>query len=232
MSARLGVMQPYFFPYLGYWQLIDAVDDFIIYDDVQYIKSGYINRNRIILQNEAKFITLILQGASSNKMINEIEVGRNQKKMVKSIQQGYAKAPYFKDVMPLIESCILFEESNLGLYLANSITEICNYLKIETSLHLSSALERDETLDRTERLIHFCKHFNSKQYINALGGQELYDKDYFASHDIELSFIDMNDVTYDQFNSNEFISHLSIIDIMMFNSIPDIKTMLGEYKLV
>jgi len=232
MSRTLAVMQPYFFPYIGYWQMIHAVDDFIIYDDVNFIKSGYINRNSILVNKKSHGITLPVQGASSNKLINELTIAQQPKKIVKSIKQAYAKAPYFKEVMPVVEDALLLDEKNLAKYLTYGLTQIAKYLLIETEIHVSSQIERPDELDRTERLIHFCRHFDSDRYINAIGGQELYDKKYFQERNIELNFIKMNSIEYEQYTSMDFIPFLSIIDVMMFNERSDIKEMLNDYTLI
>ena len=107
---NLAVMQPYLFPYIGYWQLIDAVDIFIIYDDVNFIKRGYINRNNILENKTSQLITLELIGASQNKRINEISIGNNVNKLLKTLKQNYLKAPFYKDVFPVLEEILNNEE--------------------------------------------------------------------------------------------------------------------------
>ncbi len=232
MITTVGVMQPYFFPYLGYWQLIHAVDHFIIYDDVQYIKSGYVNRNRILNQGKPHFITLQVQGASSNKLINEVQVGQNRKKLLKTISQTYAKAPYFADVMPILETCLTNTNSNLSAFLSDSLIVIADYLQIKTKFHVSSNIEKSDDLDRTERLFYFCDYFSSTHYINAYGGRDLYDKEEFGRKNIKLSFIRMKEVIYPQIKSEEFHPSLSIIDVLMHNSLDDTKVLLNKFELL
>ncbi len=232
MKNTLGVMQPYFFPYLGYWQLLNAVDHFVIYDDVQYIKGGYINRNYILLQNKRHTITLQLQGASSSKMINDIMTGSNHKKLLKTIEQAYTKAPFFNQVFPVIEDCLNYDTKNLAELLTYSILNISNYLEIESHFHRSSEINKDLGLDRTERLYFFCQHLNCDRYINAIGGQHLYNKEEFLSQNIELRFIKKEPCAYIQFNSNNFEDNLSIIDVMMFNDRKSIQSLLTSYSLI
>jgi len=229
---KLAIMQPYLFPYIGYWQLINAVDTFVIYDDVNFIKQGYINRNNILVNNKSQRFTLELVGASSNKLINEINVGRNAIKVLKTIKQNYQKAPYFSDVYPLIEKILLNPEKNLAKYLTNTLIAISQYLELNTKFMISSELNKDSNLTAQNKVLNICKVLNATTYINAIGGQELYDREIFKIHDLELRFLETNtDIVYKQFN-DEFISNLSIIDVLMFNSISEIKNILEKYKLV
>lgn len=229
---KLGIMQPYFFPYLGYWQLINAVDTYVVYDDVAYIKGGWINRNNILVNEKANLITLSLENSSSFKNINEINIiknGKNAEKIVKTIQMAYKKAPFFNQVMPILEKLLLKNDKIADLNY-NSILEINKYLKINTNIILSSSLSKDNSLKAQDKVIHINKLLASNTYINAIGGQELYDREEFKREGIELKFLKMNDIKYTQFK-NEFVSNLSIIDALMFNSKLDVITMLNDYEL-
>ena len=217
---RLGIMQPYLLPYIGYWQLLNAVDKYVIYDDVNYIKGGWINRNRILISKEIKYFTVKLNGASPNKLINEVEVSNDKiykKKMLKTIEESYKKTPFFNIVFPIIKEIIENEEDNLAKYLKYSIEKICNYLEIKTELLLSSELEKDNSLKGKDKVISICKKLEATEYYNAIGGQELYSFEEFKDNGIELKFLKTEEIKYKQFN-NEFISNLSILDVMMFNS--------------
>ena len=227
----LAIMQPYFFPYIGYWQLLQVADTFVIYDDVNYIKQGYINRNSILAGGTSQKITLEVIGASSNKLINEIHVGNNTKKLLKSIDQAYRKAPQYENVYPLIQSILENPEKNLAKFLGSSIQDISKYLEIDVDIIYSSDLDKDNSLKAQDKVLHICKKLNASKYVNAIGGQELYSKETFFSQKIELSFIDTKTIEYPQFK-NAFVPYLSIIDIMMFNSKQDIKIMLNQYKLI
>ncbi len=227
----LAIMQPYFFPYIGYWQLINAVDTFVIYDDVNFIKQGYINRNSILALGKAQVFTLELAGASSNKLINEIEVRTNTIKLLKTVKQNYIKAPYFEVVFPIIEDVLMQDEKNLAKFLGYSFEKISKYLVLNTKFIYSSDIEKDSSLKAQDKVIDICKNLEAKHYINAIGGQELYDKETFKQKNIELNFIKTELVAYNQFK-NEFVPYLSIIDILMFNSKEVIKKMLSGYELV
>ena len=230
---KLGIMQPYFFPYLGYWQLINAVDKYVVYDDVAYIKQGWINRNNILINGKSNLVTLSLENSSSFKNINEINIiqnGKNAEKIIKTIQMTYKKAPFYNQVMPILENLFLknFKISELNY---NSILEINKYLGINTNIMLSSTLGIDRSQKSQDKVIYINKLLNSNMYINAIGGQKLYDREEFKREGIELKFIKMGDIKYKQFK-NEFVPNLSIIDVMMFNSPEQIKEMLDDFELL
>lgn len=228
---KLGIMQPYFFPYIGYFQLINSVDKFVIYDDVNYIKQGWINRNRILLNGKDHLFTLYLIGAGSFKLINEIEIGNNKDKLLKTIFQAYSKAPFFKKNFPIIEDIFTFNDTNLGRFLENSIRCLCDCFHINTEILVSSKIDKQQKLEGQEKIIDICMRLNSNEYINAIGGQELYSKKIFNQNEIKLSFIKSKPTEYKQFN-NEFVPWLSIIDVMMFNSLEQISQILNQYELL
>lgn len=227
----LGMMQPYFFPYIGYFQLMQVVDIYVLADDLNFMKNGYIKKNSILDQGAPTAILLPLVGASQNKLINEIEVGENVDKLLTGIQRRYTKAPYFKDVFPLLQTIILNEEKNLARYLGSSLMKIADYLNIETAFLYSSEIDKDNSLKFDARIIDVCKRSGADHYINAIGGAALYEKEKFADEGITLNFIDTKEIEYKQFDK-EFVPNLSIIDVMMFNSKEDIKAMLDQYELV
>ena len=229
---KIAVMQPYFFPYIGYFQLINSADIFIFYDDVNFIKNGWINRNRILLNNEAHYITIQLKEASSNKLINEVKYSDNRVKIIKTIEQAYNKAPFFNDVMPVILDCLVSESTNICELAILTVKSSCKYLNITTELEISSDKYKEtKGLGRIERLVNICKSNGSDCYINPSGGNGLYNKDDFNKFNTNLYFIHSNPLKYKQFN-NIFIPSLSIIDVMMFNSRDEISKMLNQYQLI
>lgn len=228
---KVAIMQPYLFPYIGYWQLISAVDMFVIYDDVNFIKKGYINRNNILVNKKPYRFTLELLGASQNKLINEIEIGINGGKILKTIEMAYKKAPFFKNVFPVIEEILNQEEKNLAKFIGYSLIKISKFLGIDKKFIYSSGIEKNYTLKGQDKIIDICKRLNAKIYINPIGGQELYSKEIFKANNIDLFFLKPIIVEYKQFD-NEFIPYLSIIDVMMFNSVNEIKNMLKSYELI
>lgn len=226
-------MQPYFFPYIGYWQLINAVNKYIIYDDVNFIKGGWIQRNNILMNGQSMRIILRLCNASQNKLINEIEVLNDiyNKKILKTIKICYGRAPHFLDCFPILEEVINQDEKNLAKYLEFSIRLICKYLSINIEVFVSSEIKKNNDLRGKDKIIDICKIMGAKEYINAIGGKAFYTHDEFNARGIQLKFLKTNDIRYKQFN-NEFIPNLSIIDVMMFNSINETKTLLEEFTLI
>ena len=139
-------MQPYFMPYIGYFQLIKAVDKYVIYDDVNYIKGGWINRNNLLIGGEKRMFTITLKGASPNKLINEIEIGDSFQKLLKTLQTNYSKTPYFRQTMELMEQIILFPDRQLANFIANSLSKVTEYLGINTEFIISSQLPKNISL--------------------------------------------------------------------------------------
>ena len=227
----LGIMQPYFMPYIGYWQLMAAVDKYVIYDDVNFIKKGWINRNNILVNGTKQLFTISLEGVSQNKLINEILIADDFVKLRKTISMVYSKAPYYKETMELLDQIFAFESKNLAKFLENSIRLVVNYLGLKTEILLSSNLEKDNTLKGQEKILDICKNLNADIYYNAIGGQDLYDKDKFKANGIDLKFVKTNLTPYTQFK-NEFLPGLSLIDVLMFNGPEEINNMLKQFTLV
>jgi hypothetical protein len=233
---NIAIMQPYFLPYIGYFQLINAVDKFIFYDDVQYMKGGWINRNRLLANGQVAYFNVEMSGASANKKINEVEISRNlkwKKKLIKTISQAYSKAPNFKNVILLIEGIIMFKTKNglLSEYVINSITAVCDYLDISTEIGLTSSVYDNSILSGQGRVLDICSKEKSSSYVNPIGGLELYSQEAFNNCGLKLRFIETVSEKYSQGNL-EFVPSLSILDVMMHNSKSEIKTMLDEYELI
>lgn len=231
---KLGIMQPYFVPYIGYWQLLNAVDIYVIYDDVNYINRGWINRNRILIDGCPKYFNIPLKGASQNKLINEIEVDNDRQlvhKNLRRIEGAYKRAPYFIDVFPVVREILECDDDNLASYLVNSIKIVCDYLDITTDLIVSSTLKKDCSLRGKDKILSICKLLGAKEYYNTIAGAELYSVNEFCSSGITLEFLKTDKYYYKQF-TYEFQDNLSIIDVMMFNSKKQIKELLQKYSLV
>ena len=231
---KLGIMQPYLFPYIGYFQLLNTVDQFVIHDDVQWIKGGWINRNRILVNNTDKMITISVSKRSNFDLINQFQIAplpNNRKKFLQQISFAYQKSPQFASVFSLLSKIILNPEDNLSKYILFSLEEIKSFLDIKTPILISSKLSKTNGLKGQARVIDICKILKATTYINPIGGTELYDKDVFNKIGINLNFIKTKDFTYPQFN-NAFIPYLSIIDVLMFNNPKTIRKLLLEYDLL
>jgi hypothetical protein len=231
----LAIMQPYIFPYIGYFQLMNVVDEFILYDNIEFTKKGWINRNRILINNSDAYITLPLKKDSDYLNVKDRYLAEvwltERKKILNIIKQAYYKSPYFNTVYPIIEKCLLMDEMNLFQFILNSLQILKEYLNISTPIIISSTLDIDHKLKAEKKVIEICKIREADTYINSIGGTALYTKNDFKQQGIKLCFLKTGDIQYRQFN-NDFVPHLSIIDVMMFNSIDEIKLMLNNYKLV
>lgn len=230
-------MQPYIFPYIGYFQLVRAVDVFVFYDDVNFIKQGWINRNKILVSGKEFVFTIPLKDASSFTTIRDTQVNSKlfikwRVKFLRTLEQSYKKAPYFEAVYKLIATILNKDFTSIADYTNESIIEISTYIGLKTKFVCSST-EYPETksLDREDRLVEIARRNEANSYINPIGGQELYTKESFAQNGIQLNFIKSKPIIYKQFE-NEFVSWLSIIDILMFNSTEGINKMLDQYELI
>ena len=233
-ALRVAIMQPYFFPYIGYWQLFNAVDKFVILDDVNYIKRGYINSNSIIVNGGKYKFTISIEKPSQNKMIKDtklyfLEKERND--LLKTIEMAYKKAKNFDAVYSILEEIILYSENDLTKYIKNSLEVVARYLGIETSILVSSEIDKDNTLKAEKRIIEINKHLGSDIYINPIGGQSLYNSQTFSKEGIQLHFIKTKQIEYKQF-TEEFIPNLSFIDVLMHNNKQDTFILLSQYELI
>lgn len=217
---KIGIMQPYFFPYIGYFQLINSVDVFVIYDNIKYTKKGWINRNRILQNGKDAIFSLPLKNGSDSLDIcdRELAADFSRNKLLNRIKAAYHRAPYIEQVFPLIERVVLYGDNNLFRFLHHSIIATCKYLGIDTEIRISSGIDIDHSLKNQDRVIALSEALGATTYVNATGGVELYSKSFFSDKGIELKFIKSKPFEYAQFDNN-FVSWLSIIDVMMFNSV-------------
>lgn len=233
----IAVMQPYFMPYIGYWQLVNAVDEYVIFDNVNYINRGWINRNRIFYSNAVRYIHMPILSVSQNKKINELEMSgeaASYRKILDIVRMAYKKAPYYEAAARVLEEIIMYPEKNAAKYLAHSIKVIANYFDMETCFFFSSEIQKDKLIvGGKEKILDICAKRKADRYINAIGGMKLYSKEEFSQKGIELKFLrPMGDkIWYQQFD-REFIANLSIIDVMMFNNRESVRGFLNQYELL
>jgi hypothetical protein len=232
---KLAIMQPYFFPYIGYFQLMNAVDEFVVYDNIQYTKKGWINRNRILVNKVDSQITLPLRKASDYLDVKDrylADSWHTEKiKMLNRIKESYRKAPQFNATYPIVEHCLLFKDNNLFNFIFNSLKLVKEYLEIQSSFIVSSMIKIDHTLKAEKKVLTICKELKADIYVNPIGGTQLYDKNEFQQEKISLYFLKTDDFIYKQFD-HEFIPSLSIIDLMMFNTKDKIREYLNFYKFI
>lgn len=224
-----AIMQPYFLPYIGYWQLINAVDKFGIYDNIKFTKKGWINRNHFLQNGKEEVFSLPLKKDSDHLDINQRflsdDFALSRQKLLRRFESAYRKAPNYIEGIDIFSMCLLYNKTNLFEYLLHSIKQICAYLDIKTELIVSSTLNLDHSLKGQERVIATCEAMRATDYLNPIGGQVLYDAQTFARHGINLHFQKPPSCFYTQF-SREFIPNLSIIDLIMFNDRATVKRLL------
>jgi hypothetical protein len=225
----IAIMQPYFFPYIGYFQLINEVDEFVIYDNIEFAKKGWINRNRILVNGKDAYITVPLKKDSDYLDVKERYLAdtwaRERKKILNKIAESYRKAPFFKAIYPVIEQVIMYECDNLFNFIFYSLKIVTKHLGINTNIVVSSEVDIDHSLKAEQKVIAICKAREAKHYLNPIGGIMLYDKSTFLKEHIQISFLQATPFSYKQFD-NEFVPWLSIIDVMMFNSSDEISRLL------
>lgn len=227
---KLAVMQPYLFPYIGYFQLIYAADLFLVYDDVSFIKQGYINRNSILSPNGVTRFTVPVPSASSNKLISELAFSPDVSKVLKTIEQSYSKAPYYKAVFPMVRGILEHEDRSIAAICQKSYQDIFSYIGVERKLKKTSEIVYDRTLNARDRLMDLCHKFNADCYINASGGRALYCKADFLRQGLSLRFIDSLPLRYQQSNQ-EFVKNLSIIDVLMNCPPNEVVDLMRKYEL-
>lgn len=242
--STIAIMQPYLFPYLGYYQLISAVDTFVLYDSLNYIKSGWVNRNRLLAVNSAPFFFIVpVLRKSSFSRIRDIRIkeGPWRTKLLRSICVNYKRAVYFDEVFPMLESIITCKTDHLATLNKASVLQVSNYLGINTEILTDPEfdwLEDKLSVPGTDlaslfpdirlrapskkmiRAVAVCRSLNAEKLVNPAGGASLYPKEEFARHGIEISFLKMKEVRYRQSSTSFrklglFYPQLSIIDVLM-----------------
>lgn len=231
---KLAIMQPYFFPYMGYFQLIAASDVFVLHDDVQYIKGGWVNRNRILLNGESRMITFPVQKDAYELPINArryVDDQQARKDIINLIKQAYAKAPCYRQVFAMLDELLMFEDRNVARFNENLIRRIAGYIGLSCKIITSSGMEKDDSLAGEPRVLDMCKRLGATDYTNPIGGTELYHQVSFQKCGITLRFLETQNERYEQ-RSDTWVPFLSIIDVLMFNSVEEIRLLLTKYRLL
>lgn len=236
MKKKIAIMQPYIFPYIGYFQLLTAVDTFVILDDVNFIMRGWINRNNILINGKPFLFSIPLSKPSQNRLISETKINFSEKeklKFLKTLEGAYKKAPYFNEFLPTLNQIIMNADDDLSGYIQNSFAAILKYLSLDIEIVRSSQIEKDNTLTGEARILEICKRLNTETYVNLPGGMSLYSKSSFEKENMELRFIKTfsEKINYKQFNP-EYTPNLSFLDVVMFNSKEKIHEFLKQYALI
>ena len=231
---KIAIMQPYFFPYIGYFQLMHAVDKFVVYDDVNFIKKGWINRNQILVNKKPYLFTVPLKNASQNTLIKDLKLATTEKwkkKFLKTLEFAYKKAPYFNNIFSIVADVINTQTVFLRDWHLEAFNRVTKYLKIKINIEETSSNYRNDELKAQKRILDICTKENTTKYVNLIGGIKLYSKQYFNTNGVCLCFLRPKDIHYKQFG-DLINSSLSIIDVMMFNRVSDISKMLDAYDII
>lgn len=226
---KLGIMQPYFLPYIGYFQLLASVDQFIVYDNIKYTKKGWINRNRMLLNGTDVMFSLPLKKDSDALHVvdRELAVDFNRTKLLNQFKGAYGHAPQFELTYPVLERIVRYEDVNLFRYIHHSIVRLCDHLGIKTEIRISSEIAIDHELKGQDKVLALCKAAGADIYINTIGGVELYSKDDFRNQGIDLKFIKARPFEYEQFGA-AFVPWLSILDALMLNPLNTVRACINE----
>ena len=227
---KVAVMQPYIFPYIGYIQLVNYVDCFVLYDDATYIKGGYINRNTILYDGKPKRFTLPVISSSSNKKISELRFSSNLHKPIELIRHAYSRAPNLKNILKLVEDVLTAPDNSITSVCEDGLNSVFRYLDLEVNILRASDLKYDRTQSAADKLLAISRILGASNYVNSSGGKGLYDREYFSRNHCELSFLEMKPFQYQQGRS-EFVPNLSIIDILMWCDKTDVVKALENYEI-
>jgi len=214
---RLGIMQPYFLPYIGYFQLLNYCDTFVLYDDIEYTKKGWITRNRIQFNGDVRLFSLNLKKDSDYLSIKDRSLAESfdRSKLLRLFEETLRRTPHYEETIELLRPIVSCGSSDLFSYLENSINLVCQQIGVTTKLIKSSDLDIDHELRGQQRVLEICSVLNAEQYINPIGGMELYDIESFKSRGLKLSFIKSKLSPYSQ-GVFDFIPALSIVDQLAF----------------
>lgn len=235
MLRTVSMMQPYLFPYLGYFQLIARSDVFVLGDDLQFVKGSWMNRNRILVNGQPRLITFSLRKTHQFAPINQrwlcADFAQETQKLLRTLELSYSRAPYKTETLELVRQILAHPEHNLARFAEHSIRRICGYLNIATPIRIGSELGLPARMDKQERVVTIAHKLHAKLYINPIGGTSLYSPALFRAHGLELRFLRMNDLSYPQFNQ-PFVPSLSIIDVLMFNGQTETRALLKSFALI
>ena len=228
-------MQPYFLPYIGYFQLIAACDLFVVYDNIKYTKKGWINRNRMLLNGADAMFSLPLQAGPDHLDVVERELapGKERHKWLAQLKGAYRHAPHYAATLPLLERIAACPEDNLFRFLHAALLATCEHLAITTPIRISSTVSIDHALKGQDKVLALCEALHARSYVNAIGGMELYAREDFAARGIALHFIRARPLDYPQLDGKPHVPWLSIVDVLMFNPLDTVRSLVHtHYDLI
>ena len=228
-------MQPYLFPYIGYFQLMHAANKFLLLDDVAWINKGWINRNRILVQGQPQYISFPVAGASQNRNIQDLDLVAPctwKNNIEKTLIMAYKKAPQFEHFFPVLQTILRAEIIHLSSYIFQSLQVLCQYMQLHVELVATTSTYPHNGLKGQERILDLCRKEEATVYINPPGGAALYDAKRFQQQGVQLSFLQPALTPYAQKGSNNFIPALSIIDVLMHCDASEVRHQLQQYQIV
>jgi len=231
VRGRVAVLQPYLFPYLGTFQLARQVERFVCFDDVAFIKKGYIHRNAVLLDGAAHPFTVPVRNISQNRQIVEHDYVGEWQPLLALLQRAYAKAPFFEPVFALVQRVLAEPDLNVARKNALSMAAVFDYLGLPFDHGFSSAHALPPELRASARVRAVCLAEGASMYINPAGGRALYDAADFERDGMALRFCEMRPLLYPQ-RSESFVPNLSIIDALMHCAPADVIELLDACDLV
>ena len=232
---KLGVMQPYFFPYLGYFQLIDAVDVFVFYTDVNFVKQSWMNRNSILGRDGKLLFSIPLSNGKSGVKIHDVQISQKrevwEKKFMRTLEYSYRKAANYEVGYELVRECFSFQGASLAEFNVHSVVTLCQWMGINTKIVQSSEGYQNRERERVSRLIDICQKEGADCYVNSPGGRSLYTQEDFQQSDIKLRFLEPKLKEYPQSEQKSFVEGISIIDLVMNIRAEEVKALLSGYQI-
>jgi hypothetical protein len=231
-------MQPYFFPYIGYFQLIEYVDKWIVFDDVQYIRKGWVNRNRVLhpdIQKGWQYLTVPVRKHKKGTFISSIRINNDlrwKEELLGKLSHYKRSAPYYSQVEEMILECFSFESGALSQWLVNCLSIVCERLSIDFDYEIFSEMSQEikPAEHAGQWALNIASSTGADVYVNPPGGWNIFDEDEFTQKGIDLKFINPEIVEYKQ-GRREFLPGLSILDVMLWNNEGEVKELLTSFTL-
>ena len=236
---RLAIMQPYFFPHLAYFQLMKEADEWIVFDEIQFIDKGWINRNRILHPNEEKqwqYFTLPLTGRKQFSRISELEIHPEKNweaEIFGKLTHLKKKAPFYRDTLAFLEECFEEKTANLSVFLSHTLRKCAQKLEISTPIKVQSEMGMVglQSTHPGQWAVSISAACGATEYINPLGGAEIFKKAEFDAANIKLKLLKGGQLSYTQRN-RQFVPGLSIIDVLMWNSAEEVRELMTQYEVI
>lgn len=230
---NLALMQPYFFPYVGYFDLICNCNRFVVFDEAQYIKQGWINRNRVLHPGEGwQYVTVPVQKHRSSTRIGQVSIVPDdswKSKLKARLTHLKSHAPHYAETMDLLDDCLDSDERSISKFNVAIIEKICRFLGIEFNCSYISELGLDlgSGLGPGDWALQLARRLKARNYVNLPGGEDLFDAAAFQKSDIGLCIRKIEPFVYST-GKYVFQENLSIIDVLMWNSVTEIRRYLSS----